>query len=216
MKSYKKQEEIDNYAHQLLKLRAKSTKSKKALKAYMDFESACMEHFKYLVIWRTSKYKRFANFQDLEQDAYEALLMALKTFDEKKGSFTWWADKYISTRVSRRANTHSTIRIPLKKTKDMKPIKINDMPEVLDENSINSFDTLYASEVSEKVHEAIKELPEPKVIQYIYGVGKEQYSVAKTAKTLGLSRTECLKILEDSIVMVKEKLKTLEMGETHV
>lgn len=208
---YKNQEEIDEYAKELINLRDKFQKSKNLIlkQKYLEYQKFCMVKFKYLVTVRVSKYRKFSNYKDLEQDGFEALILALRTYNPSKGSFTWWANKYISTRISRAANTHSTIRFPLKKAKELKPFKIASIPIIIDMQP-NAFESIQKSEATTKMQNAIKELPErhQKVINLIYGFqGMEPHSIGDTLETLSLSRPQCLKLLEEAKTQLKEKIK---------
>lgn len=207
---YQNQEEIDELARNLIKLRNKAQKSKsKTIKQKFEvYQTYCIERFKYLITMRAGKYRKFSNYKDLEQDGYEALMLALRTYDPKKGSFTWWADKYISTRISRAANAHSTIRFPLKKARELKPFKTSTMPVIIDSNP-DALQYIEANEASNNVLKAIKELPEQhqKVINFVYGFhGLKPHSIGNALKTFSLSRPQCLKILEEAKLKLKEKL----------
>ena len=68
-------------------------------------EQVCIEKFKYLVTMKTGRYKAFSNYDDLNQEGFEALIKAMNNYNPKKGSFFWWAHKYIDTRISRSANS---------------------------------------------------------------------------------------------------------------
>lgn len=207
---YKNQEEIDEYAKELIRLRDKSEKSKNPTlkQKYLEYQNFCMEKFRYLVAMRVSKYRKFSNYKDLEQDGFEALVLALRTYKPDKGSFTWWADKYISTRVSRAANAHSTIRFPLKKAREMKPFKTAAIPVLVDTQP-DAFESMQSSETSDYVLNAIKELPEEhqKLINLIYGFqGMKPHTIGNALKALSITRPQCLRILEEAKTQLKEKL----------
>ncbi len=209
---YKNQEEIDEYARKLIELRdiSKKQNNSTAVQRYLNYQNFCIEKFKYLVDIRVGRYRKFSNFKDLEQDGYEALVLALKTYNPKKGSFTWWADKYISTRISRAANTHSTIRFPLKKAKELKPFKTTTIPTLIDAQP-NALDNISNSETTNYIVEAINELPEnhQKLINLIYGLqGMKPHSIGTVLKTLSISRSQCLKVLAEAKFQLKEKLKS--------
>ena len=119
---YSEYDEIDQYISKLYKMKQKLKKDNNLLKDFESYQKFCIDKCRCLVANRVGKYKKFSNYEDLEQDGYEALVLALRTYNPKKGSFTWWADKYISTRIARCANTHSTIRFPLKKAREIKPL----------------------------------------------------------------------------------------------
>lgn len=199
--------EIDQFAHEIIKLRKKANNSNnKALQEQLkNQQQIFVDKFKYLVINRTNKYRKFSNHKDLEQDGFEALILALKTYDPSKGSFTWWADKYISTRVSRAANTHSTIRVPLKKARAMKPYKTSTIPILVDSHP-DPENCCEQTEISQIVSDALGKLsPEQQnIISLIYGFqGMKPHSFGTTLKILSISRSQCLKLLEEA----KSKLK---------
>ena len=50
-------------------------------------EQECIEKFRYLVTMKTGRYKAFSNYEDLNQEGFEALIKAMKTFKPNKGSF---------------------------------------------------------------------------------------------------------------------------------
>lgn len=204
------QEEIDNCAKNLIELRTKSSKDPILRKEYQLYFSFCVrEKFKPLVDMRVSRYKSFSNFKDLEQEGYEALLMSLKTYKPSKGSFTWWAGEYISTRVSRAANAHSTIRIPIKKAKETKPFKVSTIPIIVDGNP-NPFQSLESLETTSFVIKAVSELPEPqrKIVSAVYGLrGIKPQPVSAISEALSISRPQCLKLLKEARIKLKEKLQ---------
>lgn len=207
---YKNQEEIDEFAKELVRLRDRSQKTKSAAikQKYLDYQKFCMEKFKYLITMRVNKYRKFSNHKDLEQDGFEALILALRTYNPDKGSFTWWADKYISTRVSRAANAHSTIRFPLKKARELKPFKTATIPVIVDMQP-DALESIQTSETTSYVSKAILELPEDhqKLINLIYGFqGMKPHSIGNALKELSLSRPQCLRILEEAKTKLKEKL----------
>jgi len=211
---YADQEEIDAIATEFIRLRKKALKTKSQLLKlkFREYETYCIERFKYLVLTKVSKYRKFSNYKDLEQDGFEALLLALKTYQPSKGSFTWWADRYISTRVSRAANAHSTIRFPLKKARELKPFKTATIPILVDEQP-DACENLSASETSTHVSNAIRELPadHQRLINLIYGLhGMKPHSIGNALKALSISRPQCLKILEEAKTKLKEKLAGIE------
>lgn len=207
---YKNQEEIDEFAREFIKLRTKASKSKsKVIKQkFEEYQAFCFSKFKPLVIGRVGKYRKFSNYVDLVQDGYEALVLALRTYDPDKGSFTWWADKYISTRISRAANAHSTIRFPLKKARELKPFKTATIPILVDSQP-DALENMESSETSGYILSAIKELPEQhqRLINLIYGFhGVKPQSMGTVLKALSISRPQCLRILEEAKTKLKEKL----------
>lgn len=56
--------------------------------------------------------KHYNNYDDLVQEIVLASLMALKSFDPKKGSFVSWCSYYLKTRYNRAKMQIHVIRIP--------------------------------------------------------------------------------------------------------
>lgn len=213
---YEDQEEIDAIATEFIKLkkRAEKTKSAKIKKKYKQFQNFCMKQFKFLVTSKVAKYKQFSNYKDLEQDGFEALLLALKTYQPAKGSFTWWADKYISTRISRAANAHSTIRVPIKKARDLKPFKTASIPVMIDQ-SPDGLSALEVVETVQHVTKAVKELPQDhqRLISLLYGLnGLKPHSLGSALKMMAIPRPQFVKILEEAKNQLKEKLTSISFG----
>src|SRR5882757_5429473 len=82
------------------------TKSENDKSAYFQYEAECLKTLKYFVQMKTGKYKKFANYEDLNQEGMEVLLKAMKTFKNNKGSFFFWAGLHVNTRLARSANNH--------------------------------------------------------------------------------------------------------------
>lgn len=199
--------EVDKIAKQYITLRRKALKSKdiKVLAEFKEFQNYCIEKLSYLVTGRTSRYRQFSNYQDLTQDGFEALILALKTYKPRKGCFVWWAHKYIDTRVSRAANAHSTIRYPLKKAKKLNPHKVSGLPLMLDPR--DPLENTENAEIRDKVLKAVYDLPEDQknIILLAFGFSvAPSDSVNFISKELSMSRTTCVKLLD----MAKENLKT--------
>lgn len=113
---YKKYVELQN--------NFEKTKLKKDLRELNSHKNLMANKFKYIIQTKTSQYKKFSNYEDLNQDGYEAFMMALNTFDpNKNASIFWWLHKYIDTRIVRKANAHSIVKVPIKKAKDAPPKK---------------------------------------------------------------------------------------------
>src|SRR5688572_1576285 len=129
------EQEAQDLMIKLIDLRGQiQTSEEKSLKKDLQrHEKICIEKFKYLVTMKTGRYKAFSNYDDLNQEGFEALIKAMNNYNPKKGSFFWWAHKYIDTRISRSANLHTTIRYPLKVAKNTTPHKEAVMPLLIEE-----------------------------------------------------------------------------------
>ena len=92
-------------------------------KKFIDKQNECLETFDYMVKNKIKRYLNYVNYEDLYQDGKFALFSAMDSYELGRGSFFWWANHFIGTYVSRRANKHSTVKISMKKSKDIHPIR---------------------------------------------------------------------------------------------
>lgn len=175
--------------------------------AYKNFEQHCELAFDYLVVTRTQKYRNFANYDDLQQEGRMALLLALRSFKLNFGSFFWWADHYIKTKISREANKHSTIKIPIKHAKHCHPYKVSELPIIVDTN-LDALQVLEHDEFKQQINEAIDKLPEMQR-EVIKLNGIKSYSIIKIARQLKISQATCVKLLNEAKQNLKENLRFL-------
>jgi RNA polymerase sigma factor (sigma-70 family) len=173
-------------------------------------EQICMEKFRYLVTMKTGRYKAFSNYEDLNQEGFEALIKAMNNYNPKKGSFFWWAHKYIDTRISRSANLHTTIRYPLKVAKASTPHKESVMPLLIEERYCPDKE-LEDSQLNHAIQGAISVLTKEQreVISLAYGFdGDKPMSINKICKKLNISRLSCIKMINSALSTMKENIKT--------
>lgn len=203
------EQEAHSLMSKFIELRDLSKSNKEVIPEFKKHERICIESFKYLVTMKTNRYKAFHNYDDLNQEGFEALLKAMKTFNQKKGSFFSWAHNYIGTRVARCANLHTTIRYPLKVAKETIPHKETMMPLQIEQD--------YKPDVQfdnkEKVlaiDEAFKCLTEmqKEVLCGIYGLNYDKpLSINKICKQQKISRLNCIKTIETALEVLKENIK---------
>jgi len=207
------QQEIDDLANEYIKLKNKAEKSKnfKTQNEFINYQNYCMKKLEPLITMRTNKYRKYSNYPDLNQDGFEALIQALKTFDASKGNFVGWAHQYISTRISRAANAHSTIRYPLKKAKLLQPYKISNMPIIVDLRDPQQ--NIEISEKRKKVIEAIDNLPEIHkkaiMMKHEFTRSESNSSISKISEQLKISRPACMKILDEAESILRNNLQTI-------
>lgn len=205
-------ERINEIAKEFLALKKKSESGeKKDVLDYRNYQNYCTEQLAPLVKIKTNKYKKFSNYPDLLQDGFEALMLAFETYNPKKGDFAWWAMKYIGTKVSRAANTHSTIRIPLKKARDMQPYKTSVMPVQVDKGATPA-EEIENNELSSYVKKALAELSEKQkraIMMYYEFAGTRVNSISDISKELKVSRPTCVKLISEAEKILKSKLSEL-------
>ncbi len=203
-------DEVEEMLNKFVELRDKRKKvrSKKVQQEYEKYHAMCTSKLDYLVEIRTRKYKGFSNYDDLRQDGRLALMMALKSFDPSKGNFFCWANQYIKTKISREANRHSTLKIPIKRTKDMQPYKVSQLPIIVDEEP-DGLEFTQVEQIKMRVREAIDNLPEDQ--QMIIKLhGYRSYSIGKICDELDISRSECTRLLNEAKESLKQDLELME------
>jgi RNA polymerase sigma factor (sigma-70 family) len=192
-----------------LKKISKETNRKRDILVYEKYFAICMSKFDYLVKMKTSRYKSFSNYDDLNQEGREALIKAMNSFDPKKGCWFSWAHHYIGTRISRSANLHTTIRYPLKIAKATPPHKETYMPELIEEIMLPDAD-MDRSQIATAIHNVLSVLnkTEKDVIGMAYGFGGgNPMSVNRICRKLHLTKSECFAILERALLLMKEHIK---------
>lgn len=188
--------------------RAKKSRTKQDKQLYKEYELHCLKSLDYFVITKTSKYRGFANYEDLVQEARESLLKALNTFNVKKGSFFFWASLFVNTRLSRAANNHTVIRYPMHYAKIHKPHKENYFP-IIQDPKFSPERACEVSEINNVIRDAIKNLnqTEKNVIQMLYGFDTNKpLSITKICQKLKISRPACIKIINEAVEILKENI----------
>lgn len=179
------------------------------VKEFKKHEKTCAEKFDYLITMKTGRYKAFSNHEDLKQEGRLALVNAMVNYDPAKGSFFWWAHKYIDTRISRSANLHTTIRFPLKVAKENAPHKESILPTLIEERYCPDKE-LDQAELLHSIETAMAVLSDQQrdIIHLAFGFdGDKPLSVNKICKKLGLSRSTVTKSISTSQAIMKEKIK---------
>lgn len=192
-----------------LREQVKNTDDPKITQQLKRHEQVCIEKFKYLVTMKTGRYKAFSNYDDLNQEGFEALIKAMKTFKPNKGSFFAWAHNYIGTRISRSANLHTTIRFPLKVAKANTPHKESVMPTLIEEQYCPDRE-LEESQVTHAVQQAVSTLTseQREIINLAFGFdGDKPMSINKICKKLSISRLSCIKTINSALSAMKENIK---------
>ena len=197
----------------VLRNKCKKSKNKKLHDEFAHVQSECLKVFDYLVESRTRRYKGFSNYEDLLQDGRLVLYRALQTYKPEKGNFYWWSNKYIKTKISREANRHSTIKVPLKHAKLVQPYKVSQLPIIID-GEISALDHIAKDEAVTLIRSAVEKLPEDqrKVITLHYELGgasdnrRDLYSIGKICDRLNISRMSCIKLLAEAKKTLKREL----------
>lgn len=192
-----------------LRTQIKSSDDPKLVTELKAHEKICMEKFRYLVTMKTGRYKVFSNYDDLNQEGFEALIKSMNNYNPKKGSFFWWAHKYIDTRISRSANLHTTIRYPLKVAKATTPHKESVMPLMIEERYCPDKE-LEESQATKAIYGAISILSseQKEVINLAFGFdGDKPMSINKICKKLSISRLSCIKTINSALSTMKENIK---------
>ena len=192
-----------------LRQKVKETGDAKLSNELKKHEKICMEKFRYLVTMKTSRYKAFSNYDDLNQEGFEALIKAMNNYNPKKGSFFWWAHKYIDTRISRSANLHTTIRYPLKVAKNNTPHKESVMPLLIEERYCPDKE-LEESQTTQAIQGALSKLSaeQKEIVNLAFGFDSDKpMSINKICKKLSISRLSCIKTINSALSAMKDNIK---------
>ena len=199
----------------LLRRKYKISKSTDTKRELASVQECCIKELEYLVEARARRYKGFSNYDDLCQDGRLALYLALQSYEPDKGDFFWWANKYIKTKISREANRHSTIKIPLKHAKQIQPYKVSQLPVIVD-NEPNTLDSLTQNESERIIRNAVKKLPKDqrRIIELHFEMktsvnNTESSSIGKICETLNINRVSCLKLMNDAKQSLRQELESL-------
>jgi RNA polymerase sigma factor (sigma-70 family) len=203
--------EAESLMKRLIQLRKHNKKynTQETAKEYSKHERVCIEKFRYLVTMHTDRYRGFFNYEDLNQEGFEALLKAMKNYNPDKGSFFWWAHKYIETRISRTANLHTTIRYPLKYAKAHTPHKEPNLPVLIDTKFCPD-KTLENVEIQTIIQKSMKRLnkEQKKVVKLAFGfTGHKPMSVNKICKKMKISRLNCIRSITGALDILKQNIK---------
>ena len=192
-----------------LREQVKTSEDVKLKSTLRKHEAECIEKFKYLVTMKTGRYKIFSNYEDLNQEGFEALIKAMNNYNPKKGSFFWWAHKYIDTRISRSANLHTTIRYPLKVAKESTPHKESVMPLLIEERYCPDKE-LESAQTYTAMQGAFDKLTDEQrdIINLAFGFDSDKpMSINKICKKLSISRLNCIKTINGALSTMKESIK---------
>lgn len=195
----------------LIDLRTKANESKSTgdIRAFKAHQAICVEKFSYLVTMKTGRYKDFPNYDDLNQEGFEALLKGMNNYNPKKGNAFWWFHKYIQTRISRSANLHTAIRYPLKVAKNTAPHKEAIMPILIEEQNCPDKE-LERAQITRAIRDSVVPLHEDQmqIINLVYGLdGDKPMSINKVCNKLGMSRSNCIKIIGNALSVIRENIK---------
>lgn len=205
------EQEAQDLMIKLIDLRkiVKESGDNKIVSELKKHEKICVEKFKYLITMKTGRYKAFSNYDDLNQEGYEALIKAMNNYNPKKGSFFWWAHKYIDTRISRSANLHTTIRYPLKIARETTPHKEAIMPTLIEEHHCPDKE-LESSQLNNAIQEAFLTLTkeQQEIINLAYGFSEDKpISINKICKKMNISRLSCIKTINTALSLMKDNIK---------
>lgn len=182
----------------------------KKLRAQLNrHEAICIDKFRYLVTMKTGRYKAFNNYEDLNQEGFEALTKSMANYDPKKGSFFWWAHKYIDTRISRCANLHTTIRYPLRVAKETTPHKEAIMPILVEEKNCPDKE-LEETQTVQAIQSvmSILSVEQQEIVSLAYGLdGEKPLSINKICKEKNISRVNCIKTINKALDLMRENIK---------
>jgi DNA-directed RNA polymerase specialized sigma subunit len=207
--------EIDELVEKYIFLKQKAKTNIKEKNEFLVFEKEFVFHMNHIIDLYTYKYKRFSNYEDIRQESFESLMLAVDSFKKSKGKFVGWVKMYSKTKASRQANKHSTIKIPMKNAKDTPPIKVamEDLPveDLMRSSSAKDSpeQTAIKNDLWSKVHKSFHKLSEKelKIIQYHFSVDNGEYAnIAELCSSLSLSTLDYKRYLKNAAKKVEVDL----------
>lgn len=203
---------FDQFADLYIELKAKiSQESNPSEKRKLQAQQLdVLNQMKILVLYRSSKYMSYSNGLDLKQEGMEGLLMALDSYQNNRSAFSWWADKYISTRIKRAlGNSHFIVKIPHDKVKQIMketegPAKyraVIDLESILDFNDPETL--LMEKEESEVLTVAISELDAQDKLLLETNLKTSGTTLTELSSALGVSKPTLI----HKVKKIKQKLK---------
>lgn len=170
---------------------------------YQAKYNECLRKLDFLVIMFCRKYVSFDNYEDLLQDGRIALMKAIDTYKIGSSNFYYWSKRYISTRVARRANKHSTINISLKDSKNTRPIKVS-MPNM--RSSIDVHDDVSYMEHRDMLYNIVDTLPDPQ--KEAIGLKlRGGYTLSEISSTMKLSKNECSRLIASAETNICNRMR---------
>lgn len=167
-------------------------------------KNVMIEKLKYIVVRKTSAYKKYHNYDDLNQDGFEALIMGLNNFDPKKGSIFWWLHKYIDTRIARKANAHSVVKVPIKVAKATPP-KMETISLFAEDTSNNPEEEFIKKNKLNNLEEKINKLDkdDKDFINKFIDSGNDKKSIKELCDSAGINKVQ----LQTKVKKIISKMK---------
>jgi RNA polymerase sigma factor (sigma-70 family) len=188
----------------------KDSKSKRDLDKVTNI---IIDKFGYLVKMKSSRYKKYSNYDDLNQDGFEALVKGLKTYNPAKGSIFWWLHKYIDIKIARSANKHLTIKYPLKIAKENIPVKEQLTNKTLKAyfDNINIEPDIENKQIMKKIKEICNSMGEDQRSIFYDHFGLSMVNDPKTTKQISIEKKTSKKNVEASIKTSLDMIKNIIM-----
>jgi DNA-directed RNA polymerase sigma subunit (sigma70/sigma32) len=204
-------DQIDDLVEKYISLKQKSKTDKKINKEFVSFEKEFVYHMNKIIDLYTYKYKRFSNYEDLRQDAFQSLMLAVDSFKRSKGKFVGWVKMYSKTKVFREANKHSALKVPMEKAKTLPPIKVSmedyemeKRPDLKDSPE----QTVIKNNLWFKIKKSFQKLSknELKVIEYHFKINDEFSNITELCSSLSLSAFDYKNILKNAVKKIEVDL----------
>jgi DNA-directed RNA polymerase sigma subunit (sigma70/sigma32) len=119
--------------------------------------------------------------------------------------------KYIATRISRQANTHTTIKYPLKYAKKHPPRKESKLPTIIEKrDSFCPEKSLEGAEITAAIETAAECLnrKQKEIIKLYFGLtGDAPKSITKVCKKMKISRVNAVEILNNALDILRQNIQ---------
>lgn len=157
----------------------------------------------FLVYRATSRYKRFQNYEDLNQDGFIGLLKAIRKFDHTRyPNFFLYAQQWIKHSVKRSASRYDIVYNP-----NRKKVVYADLSEKEEEDPNNLEDMYFKKELSSGIQNTIIKLSEREqnIVNSIFGINTEQKSLREIASEVELTHEGVRQIKNAALSKLKRE-----------
>jgi RNA polymerase sigma factor (sigma-70 family) len=172
-----------------------------------------IEDLSFLVYSNTSKYKKFSNYEDLNQEGFVGLIKATKRFNHKLfPNFFVFANQWIINGIRRSAKKHDVMYSPQRiKTvycgfsEDLSAVDEKDGPDEVFEKA----------ERADRLYKAMGLLGdrERKIVSILFGVDSKKQTLRESEKCFNLTYERIRQIKNKALEKLRDSNILIEIGD---
>ena len=167
----------------------------------------------FLVYSNTSRYRKFSNYEDLNQEGFVGLIKATKRFDHRRfPNFFVFANQWILNGIMRSAKKHDVVYNP----KRIKTVYCGDDQLMPPDESAECVDEQYETkERNGIVNDAISSLPvrDRGILMNLFGINSGEHTLRETEKYCGLTYERIRQIKNRALEKLKLNKSLMEIDK---